>query len=122
VGMYVGADAGEASRFATWALATGDPVPVHPVVVLPSGVEGDRVPAAATLLRDTAGTLSEAYSPRGVGMWYLVRPDGHIAAARPGPAAGELGGVLASCVGGAAKTGLPANTSEAAEARVHVTD
>jgi 2-polyprenyl-6-methoxyphenol hydroxylase-like FAD-dependent oxidoreductase len=106
LGMYVGADPGEASRFVAQVLAAGEPVPVHPVVVLPPGVEGHRVPAGATLLRDAEGTLGAAYNPAGEAMWYLVRPDGHIAAARPGHAAGDLGGVLASCIGGRAIAGL----------------
>jgi hypothetical protein len=118
--MYVGADPGEASRFAARALDGAHAVPVHPVVVLPSGVDGDRVPAGATLLRDTEGTLGEAYSPGGAGMWYLVRPDGHIAAARPGLAAGELGGVVASCTFATATAGLP--PSRPTEARIHAAD
>lgn len=113
VGLYVGPDAAEAARFAERALAGsgGAGVPVRPVVVLPPHVAGD-LPSGVIRLSDTGGSLAPVYNPAGTGMWYLVRPDGHVAAARPGHAIGDLAGVLAACTGAAA-TSLPGRKAEA---------
>lgn len=107
VGLYVGPDAADASRFAYRALACIGAVPVHPVVVLPPDVSG-HLPADVIRLSDTEGSLASVYNPAGIGMWYLLRPDGHIAAARPGHAIGDLEGVLAACTGATAPSGRQA--------------
>jgi 2-polyprenyl-6-methoxyphenol hydroxylase-like FAD-dependent oxidoreductase len=94
VGLLYAADAAQAAEFIAAAGAAAGQVPIRLVVVLPPGVPADDLsgPGAAdggtvTVARDADPDLAATYR-RQPPCWYLVRPDGHLGAARglAGPA------------------------------------
>ncbi|MGH3244276.1 MAG: FAD-dependent monooxygenase [Spirillospora sp.] len=88
--LYFCADTGDASAFAKGATALDVPVPVNTVLVLPAShtdPESDDVelPDGVKAVRDAHGDLLAAYAGL-TSAWWLIRPDGHIAAHGTEPA------------------------------------
>ena len=96
VGLFFANSAAEARPFVEQALAEPNAVPVRMCVVLPPGDAADDLASIATIVTDEDRQLHVTYSPRRP-TWYLVRPDGHIAAARELKYAGEFSDVLRRC-------------------------
>jgi 3-(3-hydroxy-phenyl)propionate hydroxylase len=87
VGLYFAAGQQDAARFAEQAAGLPWQAPARLVVVLPQGAQdpppgsvppGSRS-AGAAVIRDQAGALAAAYGGTGP-RWWLIRPDGHLAA------------------------------------------
>jgi 3-(3-hydroxy-phenyl)propionate hydroxylase len=96
VGLYVGTDPQAARRFAEEALERPSEVPLQLYLALPTGAElADPCPAA-TVVHDMGPALRATYG-REEPTWYLVRPDGHIAASGGADRASEMADVLARC-------------------------
>jgi 3-(3-hydroxy-phenyl)propionate hydroxylase len=90
-------DVGTATRLVERLDARGCAVPLRVVVVLPVGAEiGDAVLHGALVVQDADPGGSAAYRS-GDATWYLVRPDGHIAAARDGAQATSLAELVDAC-------------------------
>ena len=96
VGLFFAKSAAEARPFVEQALAEPNAVPVRLCVVLPPGDAADDLASIATVVTDEDRQLHVTYAPRRP-TWYLVRPDGHIAAARELKYAGEFSDVLRRC-------------------------
>ncbi|MGE5830280.1 MAG: FAD-dependent monooxygenase, partial [Micromonosporaceae bacterium] len=105
VGLFFGADAGAASRFAAQAGARPGDVPARLVLVLPSDVDPSGVTGADDLpvivVSDVDDGMRTRYGARD-GSWFVVRPDGHIGAVREAARAGEFVDIVRACAGAAA--------------------
>jgi len=80
------------------------PVPVRLLVVLPAGSQSDPEDEAVVVEAEPEG--GAAYRTAET-TWYLVRPDGHVAAAGDGENAGTLPDVVAACARARAADGRP---------------
>jgi 3-(3-hydroxy-phenyl)propionate hydroxylase len=108
-------DFAAAWRLADEIYARGLPLPVRVVVVLPPGTETGGVTVPATVAHDEDPERSATYRGEGT-TWYLVRPDGHIAAVRADEHAAELADLLVAC-GRAVSHEAPADEPLARERR-----
>ncbi|MBP2326416.1 2-polyprenyl-6-methoxyphenol hydroxylase-like FAD-dependent oxidoreductase [Kibdelosporangium banguiense] len=73
VGLYFGSDPAAAVRFAHEAL------PTRSVLVLPDGVQPQGLPDDVTVVYEKDSKLRASYGATD-GTWFLIRPDGHVAA------------------------------------------
>ncbi|HEX6074165.1 MAG TPA: FAD-dependent monooxygenase [Micromonosporaceae bacterium] len=79
VGLCVASDAASALALMETVRAGTEEIPVDVVVVLPDGTSADGLPADATVARAEEVSLLDSYGAA-EGTWWLVRPDGHLAA------------------------------------------
>lgn len=79
------------------------PVPVRLVVVLPAGSEADSGDEAVVVEAEPGS--GAAYRTAET-TWYLVRPDGHVAAAGHGDTSGTLPNVVTACARASGRTRL----------------
>lgn len=102
VGLYFGADAAAAGRFVAQATTRQGDVPARLVLVLPSDVESSTVTSSDGLplavVSELDDSLRARYGVHGSG-WFVIRPDGHVAAARSAARAGEFVDVVRVCAG-----------------------
>ena len=86
VGLYFGADAAEASRFARLALTNGrTAAPLRLYLILPAGVTVPDLPESAQVIQEVEDVAGARHTYQVAGSrWFLVRPDSHIAAAGDG--------------------------------------
>ena len=86
VGLYFGADAAEAGRFARLALTNGrTAVPLRLYLILPAGVTVPDLPESAQVIQEVEDVAGARHTYQVAGSrWFLVRPDSHIAAAGDG--------------------------------------
>jgi 3-(3-hydroxy-phenyl)propionate hydroxylase len=96
VALHFARDFPAAWRFADDVYARSLSMPVRVVVVLPPGTETGGVTLPATVAHDEDPERSATYRT-GESTWYLVRPDGHVAAVRDGEHAAELADLLTAC-------------------------
>jgi 3-(3-hydroxy-phenyl)propionate hydroxylase len=102
VGLYFAASAADAARFAERARAERWPVAARLVLVLPPGAEAVLLDDVL-VVHDEDAALRRAYrvtEPR----WWVVRPDGHLAATGTGDRAADFGAALLHAVGGAVRS------------------
>jgi 3-(3-hydroxy-phenyl)propionate hydroxylase len=95
VGLFFANSAADARQFVEQATAHPNAVPVRLCVVLPVHSLDDTA-STATLLVDEDRQLQAAFRVRRP-TWFLVRPDGHIAAARDLEYAAEFSDALRRC-------------------------
>ncbi len=108
VGLYFAADAADAKRFVELARSRPWPVSARLVLVLPAGTSTAGIPAdvpsdvaaEVTVVHDEDLALSSAYAGSAK-RWWIVRPDGHLAATGPGEEAGGFAAALLGAIGGA---------------------
>jgi 3-(3-hydroxy-phenyl)propionate hydroxylase len=98
VALYFAEDGATARRFAEQVLAAPPAVPLRVHLVLPGGMTADDLVPAASVVHDADAALREAYGAEHA-CWYLVRPDGHIAAGGPGDRGADLTEALRRCAG-----------------------
>ena len=110
--LYFAADPAAAARFVEQAGGQGFPAPTRLVVVLPAGSEAPELQADGIAF-ETSPEGSSVYRT-GDATWYLVRPDGHIAAAGDDEDAAGLADVVAACSRAAARA--PAQAAQPVEA------
>ena len=79
VGLCFATDDVRAGELVEEARAKDWSVPAELVVVLPVGAPGDRVPGGVRVVRAEDSTLLTRYGTER-GAWWVVRPDGHLAA------------------------------------------
>ena len=99
VGLYFGSDPESAARFVEQSMAHGSAVDTRFVLAFPSGTKADAAPPGSTVVHYDDPAIRSHYDtdlPR----WYLVRPDGHIAAAYRADRPADFAGVLARCSAG----------------------
>jgi 3-(3-hydroxy-phenyl)propionate hydroxylase len=72
------------------------PVPVRVVLVLPAGTAAGHGLPPAAVVHDEDPEASAVYRT-GATTWYLVRPDGHVAAARDGAEPAQVAPLLTAC-------------------------
>lgn len=96
-------DAAAAARLGAGEL----PVSVRGVVVLPAGSEADPEDEAVVVEAEPESAAAYRTAEK---TWYLVRPDGHIAAAGDGDSADRLPDVVAACARARAADGRPQPT------------
>jgi 3-(3-hydroxy-phenyl)propionate hydroxylase len=77
---------------------------VQLVVLLPTGARPFDLPGASVLVEDAGSPLSQSYR-REPGGWWLVRPDGHLAAHRRTPE--ELPDAVSAALGGPVRPNHP---------------
>ncbi|MEW1669364.1 FAD-dependent monooxygenase [Streptomyces albidoflavus] len=78
-GLLIAPDAAGAARLAAEARSHPWAVPAGLVAVLPAGVPADGLPEDVTLVRTGPEGLPAGYAAT-TPVWWLVRPDGHLAA------------------------------------------
>ncbi len=100
VGLCFATSAADAQLFVEQARSRPLAVPVRLVLVLAPGSGIAIVPADVTVVRDQDGALRTTYGGAAAG-WWVVRPDGHLAASGTVDSAGEFADALLRAVGGA---------------------
>jgi 3-(3-hydroxy-phenyl)propionate hydroxylase len=99
VGLYFATGAADARLFVERASSRPWAVPVRLVLVLPPGSDATSLPADVLVVHDQDGALRKTYG--GAALWWVVRPDGHLAASGTGESAGGFARALLGAVGGA---------------------
>lgn len=119
VGLYFGADPLAARRFAEQAQARSVSVPFRLYVVLPPGQGSDDLWPLACVVHDDDPRLRATYGASRP-VWFLVRPDGHIAAGHDAEGPPDFAEALRRCA-----DALPAKDEDArrsgAAFRAHAT-
>lgn len=95
-GLYFATGPADAKRFVTRALSRPCALEVRLVLVLPPdpGPDPAGLPAGACVVHDRDGALTAAYDGSR-GRWWIVRPDGHLAADGDGAQAADFAAALA---------------------------
>lgn len=104
VGLYFGLDPQDARQFAYRALAEPMPVPLRLHLVLPAGVQTQGLPQRASVVHevvDGAGPRLRAAYRTERPCWYLVRPDGHVAAGHHAEFGPAITTALRDCIAAA---------------------
>ena len=99
VGLYFATSVADAERFVERARSRPWGLPAGLVLVLPPGADAAGLPADVTVVHDGDGALSKAYASA-TAHWWVVRPDGHLAASGSGDQADEFAAALLSAIGG----------------------
>ncbi|HLJ08302.1 MAG TPA: FAD-dependent monooxygenase, partial [Acidimicrobiia bacterium] len=94
--LHAGTDPDAARQFAEEVVAQN--LPLRLLTLLPSGADADALPAESGALHDASGLLG-GYAPGGEARWYLIRPDGHIAASRHPAEVDQLPAIFLRCSG-----------------------
>lgn len=94
--LYFAPDLSAAKRFVDRSRIPSRPVPVSFVVALPAGRDSEDETLPAVVVHEQKPEQSVRYRAAGA-TWYLVRPDGHIAAVGDDERAAELADVVAAC-------------------------
>jgi 2-polyprenyl-6-methoxyphenol hydroxylase-like FAD-dependent oxidoreductase len=96
--LHVSRDPADAQAFAARVGGVRLAAPTTVVAALPPRGRAAPVPAPVRVLEDPTGALHEAYG--GGGHLWLIRPDGHVAAARADVDAARLAALVQQAVGG----------------------
>ena len=99
VGLYFATGPTDAKLFVELARCRPAPVSVRLVLVMPADTSAVGVPANVTVIHDEDRALSMAYADS-TARWWIVRPDGHLAATGTGELAGEFAAALTGAIGG----------------------
>jgi len=96
VGLCFASDASSGLALIETVRAGTGEIPIDVVVVLPDGISTNGLPADVTVVRAEKTSLLDSYGAAD-GTWWLVRPDGHLAAR--GDRHADFSAALATAVG-----------------------
>lgn len=108
--LHLADDALSAARFAAAVSALPSPVPLRTLAVLPDGPPGPdgQGSDAGQVVVDADGAVLASYGPGPA--WFLIRPDGHVAATGAESDLDALTTALRRCAGASATAGRDATT------------
>jgi 3-(3-hydroxy-phenyl)propionate hydroxylase len=104
LGLYFCTDAAAATAFARLAAATPVSVPFHLHIVPPVGLRLEDLPPEVAAIDDFTGTLNGLYSDNRP-CFYLLRPDGYIAARQTDVTGAQIAGLIEHATGAMSANG-----------------